>query len=190
MRKVSAIFSCALTVSTFFGTAYAEDSARLLKAPEPREQLDGKRMELLFVLATDAMFIRHFASDRAKKLKEMEINASLQPGNVKLKAAHDVRKQEMEECLKEAQTIQQNFLVAYAQLDEAKYDVTRFKSLSDYVRKNTVVFKKNDVLSQEEMDGYMQMRPGMKFRSACIDNGSAPKIKDESGFVSPTHEKK
>lgn len=184
MNKLCLPFLLFFILGNTSNFAYAEEQKKN-SIPEIRENLDEKRAQLLIVLATDLMFVRHFAADREFKLKELEINVSLQPFNEKQKEVLAIRKKQMEECAKDAAAVQNNFFVAYDQLNAAKYDVSDYKAIYAYAKKN-VEFQKRDLMTAVELKSYEDSRPrGFPFRSICIDDGVAPKLKEKTEFVAP-----
>ncbi|MFZ6776796.1 hypothetical protein ACO0LD_08170 [Undibacterium sp. Ji83W] len=165
--------------------AHAQDKKKI-PIPEIREPLDDKRSQRLIVLATDLMFVRHFATDRQIKLRELEINVSLEPFNEKQKELLAIRKKQMEECGKDAAIVQANFFTAYDQLNAAKYEVSDYKAIYTYAKKNIAEFQRKDLLQPGELKSYEDSRPqGFVFRSVCIDDGVAPKLKEKTEFISP-----
>ncbi len=185
MKKNLSLFLLFLMLEGNSLLAYAENQKKN-QIPEIRESLDEKRAQLLIVLATDLMFVRHFAADRLYKLKELEINVSLQPFNEKQKEVFAVRKKQMDECYKEAISVQNNFFVAFDQLNTAKYEVSDYKAIYAYAKKNSQEFMKKDLMTTAELKSYEDSRPqGFPFRSVCIDDGVAPKTKEKTEFVAP-----
>ncbi len=185
MNKFVQILVIALVTSAVLNPACARQT-KALPIPEIREPLDEKRALRLIVLATDLMFVRHYASDRQFKLKELEINASLEPFNEKMKELLVLRRTQMDECLKEASAVQTNFLTAYDQLNAARYDISDYSAVYNYAKKNLTQFQRKDLLQAGELKAYEESRPrGFTFRSNCIDDGVAPKVKEKTDFISP-----
>ncbi|MCH8621259.1 hypothetical protein [Undibacterium sp. TS12] len=185
MNKLILFFLSISVLGGLYGPVQAEEKKKN-PIPEIREPLDDKRSQLLIVLATDLMFVRHFAADRQFKLKELEINVSLQPFNEKQKELFAIRKKQMDECVKEAGSIQANFFTAFDQLNAAKYEVSDYKAVYAYAKKNTNDFQRKDLMQPAELKAYEESRPqGFTFRSVCIDDGVAPKLKEKTEFVSP-----
>lgn len=164
-------------------------SARQSKTATPveiREALDEKRALRLVVLATDLMFVRHYATDRQFKLKELEINSSLEPFNEKMKELLVLRRSQMEECLKDAGAVQANFFNAYDQLNAARYDISDYAAVYTYAKKNVTQFQRKDLLHASEIKAYEESRPrGFVFKSSCIDDGQTPKVREKTDFISP-----
>lgn len=185
MNKLALSLLATLVFGSTCNISHAQDKKKI-PIPEIREPLDDKRSQRLIVLATDLMFVRHFASDRQIKLKELEINVSLEPFNEKQKELLAIRKKQMEECVKEATTVQGNFFTAYDQLNASKYEVSDYKAIYAYAKKNLLEFQRKDLLQPAELKSYEDSRPqGFTFRSVCIDDGVAPKLKEKTEFVSP-----
>jgi len=185
MNKLALSLLAILVFGNACNIAHAQDKKKI-PIPEIREPLDDIRAQRLIVLATDLMFVRHFASDRQIKLRELEINVSLEPFNEKQKEMFAIRKKQMEECVKDATAVQTNFFTAYDQLNAAKYEVSDYKAVYAYAKKNLTEFQRKDLLQPAELKSYEDSRPpGFIFRSVCIDDGVAPKLKEKTEFVSP-----
>ncbi|WP_186956315.1 hypothetical protein [Undibacterium umbellatum] len=185
MNKPVLFFWATLAFGMSCNFAYAQEGKKS-SIPEIREPLGDKRSQRLIVLATDLMFVRHFATDRQNKLRELEINVSLEPFNEKQKELLVIRKAQMDECAKDAAAVQANFFTAYDQLNAAKYEVSDYMAIYTYAKKNAADFQRKDLLQAAELKSYEESRPqGFTFRSVCIDDGVAPKLKEKTEFVSP-----
>lgn len=158
--------------------------------PEIREALDEQRAIRLIVLATDLMFVRHYAADRQFKLKELEINVSLEPFNEKMKELLQLRRQQMDECQKDVAAVQANFFNAYDQLNSARYDISDYAAIYAYAKKTSQLQRK-DLMQQSELKAYEESRPrGFNFKSPCIDDGMAPRLREKTDFISPNAQMK
>lgn len=170
-RTIASVLVTALLSVSLFSTAAVAQNRGKVKEEPPRKVLKQEWSHWLYVLATDAKFIRNAAFDREEKLKKLAIDHSLQPWNQNLKLQLDIKNKEMQDCYRQLQEIQGIFLNAYTNLDRELYDVVGYREFAEYVRLNQRSLLESDRMTEQQVTHIESRRPQQVFKSICVDTG-------------------